>query len=284
MVSAYHGGLRARRPERQQQLDQVQHVDGAVVVDILGFAAGQIRLTEADEKVHYILCVDHSIALWTWSSLADSSEPDCLVSGSCPSGHGFAPGFLQTRLAAMPLPFASTSPPLGCAGDFTPKLTSMLGTQEREPGLLLAPDATQRGSLNRGVLAPRGAWRTAKARFAVDCLDRVPVDDRKRQARACVPAVEPNALDIPSEECATVEHLRGVQHDHGTGLVEALERHNTAAVVEHIRRADVHEHAWQIRKHVDLDARQLAEIARVLHGCTRSTMITGMLGKMRRKR
>ena len=44
--------LRARRPEGQQQLDQVQHVDRAVLVDVLGFAAGDGGQSEAERQVY----------------------------------------------------------------------------------------------------------------------------------------------------------------------------------------------------------------------------------------
>ncbi len=42
--------LRARRPERQQQVDQVQDVDGAVAVDVLpGVAGCHSWLAEAEQ-------------------------------------------------------------------------------------------------------------------------------------------------------------------------------------------------------------------------------------------
>ncbi len=40
---AYHGDLRAHRPEHQQQVDEVEDVDGAVLVHILRLAAGSGR-------------------------------------------------------------------------------------------------------------------------------------------------------------------------------------------------------------------------------------------------
>ncbi len=43
--------LRARRPERQQQVDQVQHVDGAVEVDVLRLAARIGGLPEAQQQL-----------------------------------------------------------------------------------------------------------------------------------------------------------------------------------------------------------------------------------------
>ncbi len=43
--------LRADVAERQQQLDQVQHVDLAVLVDVRPHAAGDGRLPEAEQQI-----------------------------------------------------------------------------------------------------------------------------------------------------------------------------------------------------------------------------------------
>ena len=51
--------LRARRPERQQQVDQVQHVRHAVVVDVLARVTGRSgRLPEAQQQVDQVEDVD----------------------------------------------------------------------------------------------------------------------------------------------------------------------------------------------------------------------------------
>ncbi len=56
--------LRARRPELKQQLDQVQHVDGAVAVDILAGVAGRIvRQTEAQQQIDQVQHVDGAVAV-----------------------------------------------------------------------------------------------------------------------------------------------------------------------------------------------------------------------------
>ena len=46
--------LRARIPEGQQQLDQVQHVHGAVGVDVLRLAAGDGGQSEADQTSNQV--------------------------------------------------------------------------------------------------------------------------------------------------------------------------------------------------------------------------------------
>ncbi len=59
--------------------------------------------------------------IWTLRRLARSSDCNCLLSGSCSSGHGFAIASFRRNLTMTPLRVASTSPPPGCTGDLHPQ-------------------------------------------------------------------------------------------------------------------------------------------------------------------
>ncbi len=59
----FNGLLRTHGVEVDEQIDQVQHVDGAILVDVGHLAIGDRRLAETQQQVDEVEHVDDAVAV-----------------------------------------------------------------------------------------------------------------------------------------------------------------------------------------------------------------------------